>query len=88
MYFDEEGAKTGVEKYNGWKGNVYNDDFEAVYFKNDKIIRSGKFVKGKEDSKCKYFYENGKLQYESNFVSGMREGEQLSYKKDGSLEER
>ena len=55
MYYDEEGAKTGVKKYNG---------------------------------KWKYFYENGKLQYESNFVSGMREGEQLSYKKDGSLEER
>ncbi|WP_228377037.1 hypothetical protein [Chryseobacterium sp. FH2] len=37
--------------------------------------------------KWKYFYENGKLQYESNFVNGLREGEQFSYKENGSLEE-
>lgn len=85
IYYDENGSKTGIEKYKGWKGDVYNDDCEATYFKNDKIIRSGNFVKGKEEGRWKYFYGNGNLQYESSFVNGLREGEQLSYNENGKL---
>lgn len=87
VYYDESGSKTGIEKYKGWKGDVYNDESENTYFKNEKITSQGKFVNGKEEGKWKYFYENGKLKYESNFINGLREGEQFSYKENGSLEE-
>ncbi|KMQ69821.1 hypothetical protein ACM39_01895 [Chryseobacterium sp. FH2] len=48
VYYDQSGSKTGTETYNSWKGDVYSDESENTYFKNEKIIRYGKFVNGKE----------------------------------------
>jgi antitoxin component YwqK of YwqJK toxin-antitoxin module len=88
IYFDQQGTKTGMQKYTGWKGNVYSGDCEETIYSNGKIesISFGKMVNGNEEGKWKTFFENGKLKAECNFVNGEKEGELFLYKEDGTLE--
>ena len=60
-YYDETGAKTGMEKYVGWKGNVYREDGEITYYKNGKINIKGKFMNGVAEGERFFYKEDGTL---------------------------
>ena len=76
IYFDETGAKTGMEKYVGWKKNVYRDDGEIAYYKNGKITIKGKFVNGVAEGERFFYKEDGTL----DRIEIYKEGKSISKK--------
>lgn len=86
IYYNENGTRSGIENWEGWKGNLYLNNNESIYYKNDKIESKGNFENDVQIGKWQYYYENGKLRVETIFENGQKEGAQNFYNENGTLE--
>ena len=69
-YFDENGRRTGEQKY---------------YYDNGKLRLSGLWDNGKEVGRITEYYENGKVKLESDWVDGKSDGVMREYAANGTL---
>ncbi len=69
-YFDENGRRTGEQKY---------------YYDNGKLRLSGIWDDGKEVGRITEYYENGKVRLESDWINGKSDGVMREYAENGNL---
>ena len=86
-YYDISGSLVGIEKHSNWKGDVFIDQLEIIYYQNGKVseMSKGTYINDLEEGIIKTFDSSGKLIRESNFVNGKREGEQRYYDTNGKI---
>ena len=81
----------------GWSKDINSDDlverqgliyekFMDVPFTGNSIGKEqGKISKGKVEGEWLYYYDNGQLQFKSNYKDGKKDGETFWYKENGKL---
>ena len=67
-------------------GMWYNFNLDTVGNRVDSLLRfKGNFIEDNPDGKHVYYWENGKIKDEGNFVMGKKEGDWFKYNFDGTL---
>ena len=81
----------------GWSKDINSDDLvkkEGLYYEKFTDVpftgnvtgqQQGKIIKGKREGEWIWYYENGQLQFKSNYKDGKKDGETFWYKENGKL---
>ena len=80
-YFEKgtyrDGLKTG--KWSSWYLNQAENKTDSI------LSFTGNFVEDNPDGKHVYYWENGKIKDEGNYIAGRKDGDWFKYNSDGTL---
>ena len=72
-------------RYDAFCKNGSNDGLCTWFGPTNNIETKGNFVNDKREGKWSYYYDNGKIQKELNYINGLIEGTVKAYSQDGIL---
>jgi antitoxin component YwqK of YwqJK toxin-antitoxin module len=54
-------------------------------YKSGKVSFKGKYVAGKPEGKCFYYFENGQIRFEGSYLNGLKDGLWIAYFDNGQI---
>jgi antitoxin component YwqK of YwqJK toxin-antitoxin module len=75
-----QSLKNNFTDSNGFKQKTW-----ITYYKNGKVKVIANYKNDTLNGKYKSFFSNGKIEFECNFIMGIKDGVSLYYNKNGSL---